>query len=199
MSYPKKLTLGICGASGVHLGVRFAKLLPSDISLFVIPSEGAKLVYEKERAHLHTNHATTHNLTLALQSLQRNNVTLLDDKDLGACVSSGSFGIEAMCVIPTSSDMLAKIACGISDTLTSRAASVMLKERKKLLLAVREMPLSSIMLENMLKLSNLGVHIAPPIAGYYAKITTLEDLENFFIGKWFDLLHIPHNLFARWS
>lgn len=197
MSYPKKLTLGICGASGVHLGVRFANLLPKDIAVFIIPSEGAKLVYEKESKHLGANRTTS--LTLALQSLQHKNTTLLDDNDLGACVSSGSFGIEAMCIIPASGDIVAKIACGISDTLISRAACVMLKERKELLLGVREMPLSPIMLENMLKLSNLGVHIAPPIAGYYGEITTLQNLENFFIGKWFDLLGIPHHLFTRWG
>lgn len=195
MSYPKKLTLGICGASGVHLGVRFAKLLPKDIMLYIIPSEGAKLVYKKEN----TISTKEQNLMSALQALQRENIQLLDDKDLGACVSSGSFGIEAMCIIPASSDIVAKIACGISDTLISRAACVMLKERKELLLGVREMPLSAIMLENMLKLSNLGVHIAPPIAGYYGKATTLKELENFFIGKWFDVLNIPHNLFTRWG
>ena len=195
MSYPKKLTLGICGASGVHLGLRFAKLLPKDITLYIIASDGAKLVYEMEKSHLDSQK----DLMFALQHLERENTKLLNDRDLGACVSSGSFGIEAMCIIPTSSDMVAKIACGISDTLISRAACVMLKERKKLLLAVREMPLSPIMLENMLKLSNLGAHIAPPIAGYYGKVSTLSELEDFFIGKWFDLLGIPHNLFVRWK
>jgi len=94
---------------------------------------------------------------------------------------------------------LAKIAYGISDNLLTRSAAVMLKEKRPLLLAPREMPFSPIALENMHKLSIIGVHIAPPILGYYAAIETLEDMENFLIGKWFDLLGIEHTLFKRWE
>jgi 4-hydroxy-3-polyprenylbenzoate decarboxylase len=94
---------------------------------------------------------------------------------------------------------LSKISVGIADNLITRAAAVMLKERRKLILAPREMPYSSIALENMLKLSNYGVIIAPPVAGYYANIQNIEDMEKFFIGKWFDLLGIEHNLYKRWE
>ncbi len=75
----------------------------------------------------------------------------------------------------------------------------MLKENRPLLLAPREMPFSAIALENMLKLSRLGVSIAPPVSAYYAKTKTLEEMEDFFIGKWFDLLGIDHELFKRWE
>jgi 4-hydroxy-3-polyprenylbenzoate decarboxylase len=94
---------------------------------------------------------------------------------------------------------LAKISCGIADDLITRAASVMIKERKTLLLAPREMPFSAIALENMLKLSKLGVIIAPPVVAYYAQSQNLKDMENFFIGKWFDLVNIEHNLYKKWS
>jgi 4-hydroxy-3-polyprenylbenzoate decarboxylase len=75
----------------------------------------------------------------------------------------------------------------------------MIKENKKLLLAPREMPFSAIALENMLKLSRLGVIIAPPVAAYYADVQSVDEMEDFFIGKWFDLLDIEHNLYKRWS
>jgi 4-hydroxy-3-polyprenylbenzoate decarboxylase len=75
----------------------------------------------------------------------------------------------------------------------------MLKEKREIILAPREMPLNSITLENMLKLSNLGVVIAPPILGYYSTQQSLEDMENFLIGKWLDLLKIDNNLYKRWE
>jgi 4-hydroxy-3-polyprenylbenzoate decarboxylase len=94
---------------------------------------------------------------------------------------------------------LAKIACGIQDNLITRSASVMIKEKRRLIIAPREMPFDSIALENMLKLSNLGVVIAPPILGYYADNKTKEDMEKFIIGKWFDLLGVENNLYKRWN
>jgi 4-hydroxy-3-polyprenylbenzoate decarboxylase len=103
-----------------------------------------------------------------------------------------------MIVAPCSMNTLAKIACGIADNLVTRAAAVMIKERRPLLLAPREMPFSAIALENMLKLSRLGVLIAPPVMGYYAEHETLEEMERFVVGKWFDLLGIGHDLYQRW-
>jgi len=94
---------------------------------------------------------------------------------------------------------LAKIACGISDNLITRSASVVIKEQRKLILAPREMPFPTIHLENMLKLSRLNILIAPPVIGYYAQPKTLEEMEDFMIGKWFDLLGIEHTLFKRWE
>ena len=114
-------------------------------------------------------------------------------------IASGSFGIDAMAVVPTSMNLLAKLANGLCDELISRCASVMLKERRKLLLAPREMPLSPIALEQMSKLSLLGVIIAPPSVGYYAKPNDLESMERFFIGKWFDALCIENILYQRWK
>ena len=172
----KRIIVGISGASGVELGLSFLKALPHEIEKYVIVSEHAKMVFEKEM-----------------------NITTLDDENIGAVTASGSFKCDAMVIIPCSMNTLAKISCGIADNLLTRSAAVMIKEKRTLLLAPREMPFSAIALENMLKLSQLGIHIAPPIAGYYANIQTLHEMENFFIGKWFDLLGIEHTLFKRWE
>lgn len=124
---------------------------------------------------------------------------IYEDSEIGAPVASGSFEAQAMAIIPTSMDCLAKIACGISDTLLTRTASVMIKERRTLLLAPREMPLNAIVCEQMQKLAALGVIIAPPIIAYYSYPKDLEEMENFIYGKWLDILGIPNELFTRWG
>jgi 4-hydroxy-3-polyprenylbenzoate decarboxylase len=171
-----KLIIAISGASGVGLGEKFIQKLPCDIEKYVIYSKNATTVLQKEE-----------------------NLSILDNQNIAAPTASGSFGCDAMIIIPCSMNSLAKIACGISDNLITRSASVMLKEQKKLILAPREMPYCAIALENMLKLSKLGVIMAPPILGYYANTKTLKDMEDFLIGKWFDLLGIKHNLYKRWE
>ena len=171
-----RLIVGISGASGAKLAKRFVELLPKSIEVFIVQSKSAKVVFEKEEG-----------------------IKEFENSDISASIASGSFKCDAMIIIPASMNTLAKISCGIADNLLTRTASVMIKERRKLILAPREMPFSSISLENMLKLSNLGVIIAPPVLGYYSKQQTLEDMENFLIGKWFDLLGIENDLFKRWE
>ncbi|NWF66352.1 MAG: UbiX family flavin prenyltransferase [Campylobacterales bacterium] len=170
-----KIAVGISGASGVNLSLKLIDLIPSSHELFVTMTDNAKIVLEKE------------------------NMKVFDDLDIGASIASGSFGVDVMIVVPCSMNTLAKIAVGIADNLTTRAASVMIKERKKLILAPREMPFSTIHLEHMTKLSSNGVIIAPPILGYYSNQQTLEEMENFLIGKWFDLMGIEHSLYKRWK
>jgi 4-hydroxy-3-polyprenylbenzoate decarboxylase len=172
----KKIIVGISGASGVELGKKFINNLPKEYEVYTIISESAKKVAEKEC-----------------------NFTLLDDNDISERTASGSFGAEMMAIIPCSMNSLSKIACGIADNLLTRSASVMIKERKTLLLAPREMPYSAIVLDNMHKLSLSNVIIAPPVLGFYANISTLEDMENFLIGRWFDLLGISNSLYKRWG
>lgn len=132
------------------------------------------------------------------QDLQ-NRAVIHDDSDLAAAPSSGSFGIDATIVAPCSINTLAKIHAGFADTLITRAAAVALKERKRLVLGVREMPFSTLALEHAAKLSALGAVIAPPVLGYYSAQNSLEDMENFIIGKWLDLLDIKHRIYQRWS
>lgn len=132
------------------------------------------------------------------QDLQ-NRAAIHGDSDLAAAPSSGSFGIDATIVAPCSINTLAKIHAGFADTLITRAAAVALKERKRLVLGVREMPFSTLALEHAAKLSALGAVIAPPVLGYYSGQNSLEDMENFIIGKWLDLLDIKHRIYQRWS
>lgn len=129
----------------------------------------------------------------------KSRAVIYDDSDLAAAPSSGSFGIDANIVAPCSINTLAKIHAGFADTLITRAAAVALKERKRLVLGVREMPFSTLALEHAAKLSALGAVIAPPVLGYYSGQNSLEDMENFIIGKWLDLLDIKHRIYQRWS
>ena len=132
------------------------------------------------------------------QDLQ-NRAVIYGDSDLAAAPSSGSFGIGATIIAPCSINTLAKIHAGFADTLITRAAAVALKERKRLVLGVREMPFSTLALEHAAKLSALGAVIAPPVLGYYSDQNSLEDMENFIIGKWLDLLGLKHQIYKRWS
>ena len=187
----KKLVIGIGGASGVHLGVKLIACIPLDIELFVVVSEGAKAVAFNEMEQ---------EIESALDRVkQSRDFRIYDEDELDSGISSGSFGVDAMAIIPTSMNLLAKIANGLCDDLISRCAAVMLKERRTLLLAPREMPFSPIALRQMSELSALGVIIAPPNAGYYAKPCDLESLERFFIGKWLDSLGIENSLYKRWK
>jgi 4-hydroxy-3-polyprenylbenzoate decarboxylase len=172
-----KLVVAISGASGVQLGKKFIDYLPKDIEVHIVASNNA----------------------LVVEHFENKQLTLHEANDIAASVSSGSFGVDATAIIPCSMNTLAKVACGISDTLASRVAAVAIKERKKLLLAPRELPFSAIALENMHKLATLGVIIAPPVMGYYSESSTLEEMEKFIIGKWYDALGIENNLYERWS
>ncbi len=182
-----KLVIAITGASGANLGLKFVSLLPSNIEAFVVLSSSAKKALKLE------------NNTDFKKVFQQENVTLFKDKDIAAPIASGSFKTDKMIILPCSQNTLAKCACGISDSLITRAFTVMIKEKREIIIAPRELPFSSIALENMLKLSNLGVIIAPPVLGYYSEQSSLDDMENFLIGKWFDLLKIDNNLYKRWK
>jgi len=172
-----KIVIATSGASGVNIGLKALSLVPKDIETHFIMSENSKTVLDKEM-----NHVIQH-----------------ENDNISASIASGSFAVDAMIIAPCSMNTLAKIACGISDNLITRCAAVMIKEQKKLILAPREMPFSPIALENMQKLSIIGVSIAPPVLAYYSKQQTLEDMENFIIGKWFDLLGIKNDFYKRWD
>ena len=170
-----KILVCISGASGASLGVKLYSLIPPEHERYLVVSDHAKTVLEKEE-----------------------NIFLNDD--IAAPPASGSFGIDITFIVPCSMNTLAKIALGIADNLITRAAQVAIKEKKKLIIAPREMPFSEIYLEHMLKLSKLqNVIIAPPVIAYYNKPKSIEEIENFLIGKWFDLAGIENKLFKRWK
>ena len=170
-----RLLVAVTGASGVQLAGRVLEWLPEEVEASLILGDHARTVMRHE------------------------GVEVFDAEDIAAPAASGSYPMDAMMVVPCSMNTLAKIACGIADDLITRAAAVTLKERRTLLLAPREMPYHAIALENMLKLSRLGVVIAPPVMGYYAEHETVAQMEAFVVGKWFDLLGIEHRLYKRWK
>lgn len=172
-----KLVVAITGASGVGLGKKFIDYLPEETEIHIVVSDNA----------------------LTVNSFEHKQITLHQNEDIAASISSGSFRVDATAIIPCSMNTLAKIACGISDNLVARVAAVALKEQKKLLLAPRELPFSAIALENMQKLAALGVIIAPPVLGYYSESDSLAEMERFIIGKWYDALGIENSLYERWG
>ena len=183
-----KITVAISGASGASLGLNFVKKLPSNIEVFLVLSKSAKIALKLENG-----------ISVKETFEAYKNVQIFQDTNIAAPIASGSFEVDKMIILPCSMNTLAKCSVGISDSLITRAFTVMLKENREIILAPREMPFNSIALENMLKLSKLGITIAPPILGYYSSQQTLEEMENFLIGKWFDLLKIDNNLYERWK
>jgi len=171
----KKVLVCISGASGASLGLKLYNMIPPEYERYLIVSENAKIVLQKEE-----------------------NIFL--DEDIAAPPASGSFGIDITFIVPCSMNTLSKIALGIADNLITRSALVAIKEKKKLIIAPREMPLDSIHLKYMYELSKFNnIYIAPPIIAYYNKPKTVKDIEMFLIGKWFDLAGIENNFFKRWK
>lgn len=170
-----KILVCVSGASGAGLGIKLYNMIPPEYERFLVLSENAKTVLQKEE-----------------------NIFL--NEDISAPPASGSFGIDVTFIVPCSMNTLAKISLGIADNLITRAAQVAIKEKKKLIIAPREMPFSEIYLEHMLKLSRIqNVIIAPPVLAYYNEPKNINDIEMFLIGKWFDLAGIKNDFFKRWG
>lgn len=210
-----RFILGISGASGVKLASGFLRVLPREFEVHIILSRGVcecakyelgldikgleSMLINARNEGMRGVDSRADSGVLDSTSAETPRIRIWHDDEIGAPAASGSFGAEMMAIIPTSMDALAKIACGISDTLLSRAASVMIKERRTLLLAPREMPLNAIVCEQMQRLASLGVIIAPPIIAYYSYPKNLAQMEHFIYGKWLDILRIPNDLYQRWG
>ncbi len=126
-------------------------------------------------------------------------ITVYDNSNLAADISSGTSAFDAMIVAPCSTSTLAKINCGIADNLITRVAAVSIKEGRKLVLVPREMPLSSIALRNMKELSEIGVVIIPPVMEFYTKPQSIDDMVSFVAGRALDSVGIKHNLYSPWK
>jgi 4-hydroxy-3-polyprenylbenzoate decarboxylase len=183
---PRRLVVGITGATGTILGVRLLEALrETDVETHLIVSRwGARTL--------------GHETSWALDAVKRLATRSYPENDQGAAVSSGSFLTLGMVIVPCSVRTLAAVAHGHCENLVQRAADVVLKERRRLVLAVREMPLSDIHLENMLKLSRMGAVIAPPVPAFYTKPRTLDDVVDHTVARLLDLFGI-HLEGARWS
>ncbi|MHA1472516.1 MAG: UbiX family flavin prenyltransferase [Promethearchaeota archaeon] len=181
-----KILVAITGASGVELAViLLQQLKKSGIKTELIITKVAEKIVKIETDY------------------KINDIIELSDKyfevdDLTAGPASGSYKNNIMVIIPCSMKTLAAIANGYADNLITRAADVIIKERKKLILVVRESPFSAIHLENMLKLSRLGVIIAPPIPSYYIRPKSIKDLNEYFVGRILDNMGIDSGI-KRWG
>ena len=214
-----KIIVGISGASSVHLGIRAAnEILAAGHEVCAIISDGARVTFKSEKAWEYLGNsripkANLENSRILNENLGNSRIPnenflqieeFLDEKidiqsNMSSAAASGSSGYEAMIIAPCSSNTLAKVAAGICDNLLLRAAAVMLKEQRKLIIAPREMPFSPLSIKHMSELSGLGVMFAPPMIAHYSKPLSLNDAENFIIGKWLDCLNIKNNLFKRWK
>lgn len=204
-----KIIVGISGASSVHLGIRAAnEILAAGHEVCAIISDGARVTFKSEKAWEYLGNSRILKANLGNSRIPNENFLqieeFLDEKidiqsNMSGAAASGSSGYEAMIIAPCSSNTLAKVAAGICDNLLLRAAAVMLKEQRKLIIAPREMPFSPLSIKHMSELSGLGVMFAPPMIAHYSKPLSLNDAENFIIGKWLDCLNIKNNLFKRWK
>jgi flavin prenyltransferase len=182
-----KIVIGVSGASGIIYGIRLLEILHSiNIQTYLIISEWAKKNIEIE----------TDKTLEYVKSLSSVNY---DNFKLDASVSSGSFLHDGMVIVPCSMKSLSSIANGYDDTLISRAASVTLKESRKLIIVPRETPLSRIHLENMIKLQEAGAIILPAMPGFYHNPSTIDEIIDHLVGKILDQLKIEHDLFKRWK
>lgn len=184
-----RLIVGISGASGIVLAHRLISAVPHEIDLVMTPSALYTAGLEMGREY-----ATVKRF---VQSLGRD-VKVHGVNDLGSGIASGSYQVDAMVIIPCSMTTIAAMAVGLGDNCLRRAADVTLKERRPLVIVPREAPLSEIHLENLLKLSKRGATIVPPVPAWYTKPQSMEDVENFIVGKVLDVLKIEHSLFPRW-
>ena len=182
-----ELVIGITGSTGVIYGIRVLETLKMlDIKTHLIMSNWAQKCISME-----TEHTIDYVKSLA--------TTVSDEKNMASAVSSGTHRIDGMIIAPCSMKTLSAVANGYDDTLVARAAGVTIKESRKLILMVRESPLSAIHLENMLKLSRLGIVILPPVTEFYTKPKSIDDIVNHGVGKCLDQFNIEHNLYSRWG
>src|SRR6059036_3556202 len=183
---PRRLIVAITGATGTVFGVRLLETLRgTDIETHLVMSKWAA-------------RTLVHETTYSVEQVQQLATRVYPLADQGAPISSGSFLTMGMVVVPCSMRTLSAIAHGLGDNLIHRAADVILKERRRLVLAIREAPLSDIHLENMLKLSRMGVIICPPMPAFYARPRTIDDLVNYTVARLLDQLDIHLDVKNRW-
>ncbi len=183
----KRIVVGISGASGVIYGVRLLQLLEEKgLETHLIISEAGKRNIEIE-----TDYAAADVTAMATH--------VYDNRDVGAALASGSFLTGGMVVAPCTIKTLSGIANSYTDNLLVRAADVTLKEKRKLVLVVRETPLHQGHLRLMTMAADMGAHILPPVPSFYHQPRTISDIIDQTIGKIFDFFGIEHHLFRRWG
>lgn len=185
---PRRIILAISGATGAVYGARLLQVLQG--------SPGVE-------THLVVSDAGWRNLQIE-QGLAREAIEAFahhvhDVRNVGAAIASGSFRCDGMAVAPCSMRTLAAIAHGLGDNLITRAADVMLKERRRLVLMVRESPLNLAHLRNMVAVTEMGAVVAPPLPAFYLRPQSVQDVIDGSVARVLDLLDVPHGLSDRWS
>lgn len=186
MTHPRRMIVGISGASGVVYGKRILELLRDlEIETHLIMSRAACITLAAEA-------------TFSRQDLEALATTTHSNKDIGAVCSSGSYKTLGMIVAPCSVRTLAEIATGTTDNLISRAADVVLKERRRLVLMLRETPLHLGHIRNMAHVTEMGGIIYPPVPAFYAKPQSIEDMVDHTVGRVLDLFDLDPGIVRRW-
>lgn len=184
---PKRIIVGISGASGIVYGVRALQLLRDcDVQTHLVISKSARLT-------LH------HELDMSLADLQSLASEVHASNNVGAAIASGSFPTAGMLIAPCSVRTMSEIATGVTSTLLTRAADVVLKERRRLVLLVRETPLHTGHLRTMTQLSEMGAVIAPPVPAFYTRPRTLDDVVTQTVGRALDLFGLELDQVKRWQ
>lgn len=179
-----RTVVGITGASGIIYGTRLLENLPGE--RIVVVSKDAELIAKAE-------------LGVSKKSIYASADHHYENDDLSAPISSGSVKFDAMVIAPCSVSTMSKIACGIADNLITRTASVALKEHRKLILVIRETPLSSIHLANMERLSHAGAVVLPACPAFYPRPKSVSQMVDFVVGRVLDSLGVDNDLYRRWS
>jgi len=196
----ERILLGITGASGTIYAERAVQcLLPKVDRLYILFTDAGREVARHELLPEHRDCLLLKFLEGEVPPEWRAKVRLLKNDDFFAPVASGSSVPSSMLILPCSMGTLARVAQGVSSNLMERAADVVLKERKRLVICPREMPLNAIHLRHMLSLTQMGAMIVPPSPAFYQKPKTMEDMIDFITGRILESLNIEHDLYARWN
>jgi len=195
------IIVGMTGASGAAYGLRLIeKLVAEDVTVHLLLSDAARVVLKQEcDVDLPQDQAGTVETLADAIHVSPESLRSYGTLDWFSPVASGSSNIQKMVIVPCSMGTLASIAHGMSDHLLERAADVMLKERKQLILVPRETPLSAIHLEHMLKLARLGVDIIPAMPGFYHRPSTLDEVFDFIVARVLDHLNVENKTAQRWG
>jgi 4-hydroxy-3-polyprenylbenzoate decarboxylase len=182
-----RVAVGISGASGAVLGLRLLEVLKEmRVETHAVMTKAAERILRDEHG-------------ASREDVAKLAHRLYDVDDFTAPIASGSFKVDGMVVAPCSMKTLAGIVCGYSDNLLLRAADVTLKERRPLVLVVREAPLSVVHLRNMLAAAEMGAVVLPPVLTFYIKPRSVEDLVDYVVGRALDALGLKHSLYRRWG
>jgi 4-hydroxy-3-polyprenylbenzoate decarboxylase len=201
MNPPETVTLAWTGASGMPYGLRLLQcLLQAKVRVYLLYSSAAQIVAKQElELAVPAQPAAAAALFAGRFGADPGQLIVFGREDWMSPVASGSNPADAMAICPCTLGTLGAVAAGLADNLIERAADVMLKERRPLVLVPRETPLSAIHLENMLKLARAGAVILPPSPGFYGRPESIGDLVDFVVARILDQLRVSHALGPRWG